>query len=158
MWAGHKVRRVGAGWRQPFADSKTAAGRRVRVAPASRHVAGRGGVVESSGFILGLAALEEKPGRNVFGGTPNTASGTHALPGIVYARSVPLKTSSYQVNQGQSRSIKVKGSYYDTQRQDSTAPATHPRAGRGSQKRRFCKTNPNDKSRKLFKMSHLWRV
>jgi hypothetical protein len=103
MWAGHKVRRVGAGWRQPFADSKTAANRRVRVAPAFRHAAGRGGVVESSGFILGLAALEEKPGRNVFGGTPNTASGTHALPGIVYARSVPLKTSSNQVNQGQSR-------------------------------------------------------
>jgi hypothetical protein len=104
MWAGHKVRRVGAGWRQPFADSKTAAGRRVRVAPASRHVAGRGGVVESSGFILGLAALEEKCGRNVFGGTPNTASGTRALPGIVHARSEPLKTSSNQVNQGQSRS------------------------------------------------------
>jgi hypothetical protein len=37
---------------------------------------------------------------------------------------------SIKANQGQSRLIKVrKTTYYDTKRQNSTAAATHPRAG-----------------------------
>ena len=42
------MRRVGAGRRQPFAESKTAAGRRVRGAPASGRFHGRGGFEEVS--------------------------------------------------------------------------------------------------------------
>src|ERR1035441_1291132 len=41
----------------------------------------------SHGLIFGLAACQEKADRNVFGGTPNTARGTHALPEIAVARS-----------------------------------------------------------------------
>ena len=49
-------------------------------------------LIPSSGFIPGLAVLQEKAGRNVFGGTPNTACGTHALPGTALSRPDPLKT------------------------------------------------------------------
>jgi hypothetical protein len=47
MWAGHKERRVGAGLRNRFAESKPAANRRVHAAPASRHGPGRGGFEEA---------------------------------------------------------------------------------------------------------------
>ena len=49
--------------------------------------------IPSPAFFFGLAAYPEKARRNVFGGTPNTASGTHALPEITFARSDPLKKS-----------------------------------------------------------------
>ena len=48
--------------------------------------------IPSCGFFLGLAALKEKAGRNVFGGTPNTACGTHALPKNRLSRSYLRKT------------------------------------------------------------------
>jgi hypothetical protein len=35
-------------------------------------------------FFFGLAPLKKKAGRNVFGGTPNTARETHALPKIAF--------------------------------------------------------------------------
>jgi hypothetical protein len=49
--------------------------------------------IRSCGFLTGLAALGENACRNVFGGTPNTACETHALPGIAPARSDPPRTS-----------------------------------------------------------------
>jgi len=45
------------------------------------------------GLSFGRAAFKEKPGRNVLGGTPNTACETHALPESAVARSDPLETS-----------------------------------------------------------------
>jgi hypothetical protein len=50
-------------------------------------------LVLSHGWFFGLAAFKEKTGRNVFGGTPNTARETHALPECPVARSDPLKRS-----------------------------------------------------------------
>jgi hypothetical protein len=35
-------------------------------------------------LFFGLAPLKKKAGRNVFGGTPNTARETHALPKIAF--------------------------------------------------------------------------
>jgi hypothetical protein len=49
--------------------------------------------IRSHGLFFALPASEEKAGRNVFGGTPNTACETHALPEIAAAGSDPLKTS-----------------------------------------------------------------
>jgi hypothetical protein len=41
-------------------------------------------------------AFKKHGGKDVFGGTPNTAGETPALPGIAIARADPLKTSKKQ--------------------------------------------------------------
>ena len=55
--------------------------------------------IRSRGLFFALAAFKKQAGRNVFGGTPNTACETHALPGIAIAGSNPLKMSKKQLEQ-----------------------------------------------------------